>query len=305
MLYIKTVPVIIVLLLIMFAGRLPAETHEQEENISLVIRLHTYSTTMTGQSRSVIESIIDVMESKTGLNISVEYINPMDEILEKVAAGEIDFILTIDTELALKLLYEYDFDTSVTFEIFGTPSMNCLFAREESNIESIDDLKQSGALTYQSMLDYFYLRELVGEPPELFFGTLKVFNDPQSGIYALAFEETDAIFIDVNNVNYFKIVNPGPIKNIKQIECFEVGVNTFLFHSRDVPPEIVDKSTDFLMRLKQFDEFKQYRSMINLMDLKVKRITKKDFEKLQVLYEKGKEKGWDKDYESWIKYVKK
>lgn len=279
-----------------------AENPADGRTYKLVVNL-TQSSGMDSQARSIANTYTEALRNKTAINMDVVFMNDEKEIIREVESNNVDFVMSYNLDLPLKLLFEYDFDTRITFEVFGHPPTACIYTKKYNPASSIEDLEGMKLMTYGILGEYYRLRFLVGRPPEDFFDPLLPFPEALSGIFALAFDKSDAIYADTRNIDLLEKTNPGPVKDIKVIACQEDYLNPFFFHSKDVPPDVLKEVIDFTVNVHNIEDFKNYRPLMKMMDFEWKKVSKKDFEQFYLDLKKADEEGWNEDFEMWIRYT--
>jgi ABC-type phosphate/phosphonate transport system substrate-binding protein len=154
--------------------------------------------------------------------------------------------------------------------------------------------------------------------PEDFFGSVTVFNDDISKIYALAFGTMDAIHVSSVTLEMMKISDPGPAKLVRSISCVGDYYGTPIFASNKMPENVINllkqqfgyiaTHSKEAINDPEYVEYKpliqKFLPMLRKYKVRIISVTWDNYKSIMDVYNTAKRNGWDKDYELWKKYTK-
>jgi ABC-type phosphate/phosphonate transport system substrate-binding protein len=228
------------------------------------------------------------------------YYKNLDSFHDDIGTRKLDFVYT-NTEDDFLHATIYGYKPFATLSIFGKEKASyCLYVRNDSPITSLAGLDGKKLVTYPHMTAYILLRKLLQAPPETTFGEMTTTSDAFASVDALTSGSADAIFLLETNVDYFKQVNPAPVKKIKLLACAEPQYFMPLMVSPDVTEQMMKRMQTFFVGLNTNIVLKKYRPLMKQVRLKVIYVGEADYEPFFNLIESSMAQGWDKDFDTWI-----
>lgn len=235
-----------------------------------------------------------------GIQLSNIYYSELERFHDDIAMRKLDFIYA-NTEDDFLMGIMYGYKPLATFSIFGKDrAAHCLYVRGDSGIEDLAALAGKRIVTYPHLTSYSLLRKLLNAAPEQTFSALFTGSDAYAMLDTLVSGNADALFLVETNIDFFKQVNPGPVKQIKKIACSEPMHFMPMMAAPEVPADMLDRFDAFYQDLFKNESLKKYRPFLQQVDLKVFRVTDKDYEPFMALYEYSLEQNWDKNHEAWL-----
>ncbi len=281
--------------------------HAEADKDKYVLALNVKSNAgMDGQTRVVFTDVAKIFSRESGRNLVVKFYTDTNELMSDIRKKSVDMLFFSDMQVNYNLIKQKKMTPFISMKLFGKEGHRaCLYAKKKNNYKNINDLKGKRVITYRDSLDAYYtLRKLTkGTPPENVF-SLKTSPNAFSMIYALGLDDADAIYINEFNVEYFKMTNPGPVKDIAQIACSEAVPNWAVMKSPDLPDDFARALQSFMINAPRNEALKQYRPMMKQVAMSYNIVTAENFKSLVALIDEGKKLGWDKDYETWMRYQK-
>ncbi len=251
---------------------------------------------------AMFNDLVKVFEKKE--NIKCDVIPYSDEklFLSDIRKGRLDFAMSMRVDGIYDVLKSGKMKPIFQFETFGEERYRyCLYVKKSRNMRTLADIKGLRLASYEDMIPYFYLREITKVPPEDYF-VMKMSPNPSSSIYALGLGDADVLFTIDFNLEYFRLTNPGPVKDLVSIACSDSIPRVPFFASVKVNPAVAEKIFTYTAGIDKEEELKKYRPLVKMMKSKPTRVTTRDYAGLMAMYETGVKKGWDKDFRAWLKY---
>ncbi len=284
-----------------FATAAADAAQEKEEALRFGMRLNT-SAGIDAQNKTILSDIAKMFGDKKGIRIEMKYYLNSDEFMADINNNRIDIAVTTESMILYNIIKSNKMKPFLSAELFGKQSIRgCVFVKKEKGFKSLDDLKNMRMLTYKTMDAYFALRKLVGSAPENLF-RLRTGTNASSMIYAIGLDDTDSIYITETNVEFFKKSNPGPVKGLTAIACGDaIRIFPVLISPR-VPDATVHDIQDFIVNMADDEELKKYTPLMKQMKMSFIPAAKEDYKPLIDLVDEGKKKGWEKDFDMWLRY---
>ncbi len=264
------------------------------------------STEMDAQNKSIYTDIVGAFVKTRGVRINMKWYRDNSEFLKDIDRGALDFFYTGSSELNFKHLKGDEFTPIAQPALMNASgSTGCLYTVKASGHKSVPELKNKKAILGGDILTYTQLRILLKERPDTFFGPVTISPNGFSSIYSLALSEDSVAFITNVEVSFLKMNNPGPVKKISQIACAEKIPFPPIMASKRVPADIKSKLSSFLLNAGKEDSLKKFRPLMKTYKMDFRPVKKEQYDILIGLYDKAIKNGWDKDYEYWIKTVRR
>jgi ABC-type phosphate/phosphonate transport system substrate-binding protein len=260
---------------------------------------------LDAQFTTIVSDIAKAFNLNNEEQLKVVIFNDDKKFMEAADKDELDFIYTISFDTLNSILERNIYSPFVATALFGATEENyCVYIKKDNPAKDINGLRKGQAMITGTAFDYYLLRDIVGENPDNIFSQIIMSPNNMSNIYSLAMDDSEvATALDVV-INTLKQANPGPTKKIRIFACRPISHLMPFLRSKRVPMELVDRITMFLNAAPNNKALKNYQWLMKTYKLKFIPVTYKDYEPLTKLYGDARKKGWDKDYEHWIKYAK-
>ncbi len=258
-----------------------------------------------GETKMIFEKCASIISQKYDFNIKTINLKDDAEWNEQTKNKALDFTgAHRNADPIINAMMRYGYKPFVSYKVFGIDQLRlCVFTDKKSSYKSLSDLKGKKILISPNRHDYYLLRDMLPEKPETFFGFLRADPNFSSFFYSLSLGTTDAIFNLETMYEFFKASNPGSVKNAMVIGCSKHYPPLFLMHSPNVPEKVVKVITDILKNAEKDEAFKEYRPLMKTTKLKFFPVELKDYKPILDLYENAEKKGWDKDYDKWLRML--
>jgi len=264
------------------------------------------SSAHAGQVKELMTRGASVLKRKYDLSMKLAVYNDDKTFLEMLKKRQLDFIYAWNVDLNIFAVRKAGYTPIVGLSVFdnGGNDELCLYSRNESKIDRIEDLKDKKALICGVTIDYYSLRKLLGVNPADYFINLKTRKDMSSCLsmfYPLSLGEADTAFVSSTTYKMYKINNPGAIKDIKATACAKPKMGFFILASKNVPPEVISKFKSIMESYHKEKEIKDVAPLIKMTKARMFPVTIEDYRGLFDLYAEAEKKGWDKEFERLLK----
>ena len=240
-----------------------------------------------------------------------EQINEINRKLDLFSIYYSDSLWKYSNDKYYSPIAAFSIGKSDTFKI-------CLYVKKNSPFKEASDLKGAKLGISSDDFSYFTLRKMAPAKPEDYFGSVTVFNDDISKIYALAFGTMDVVNTTDGSLWMMKITDPGPAKLVRPISCVGDYYSAPLFVSKKVPEDVVrllKQQAEYIlmhpMETLKNPEYVAYKPVLQkylpiIQKYKTRFIwvTADNYKSVMDIYKTAKKNGWDKEYELWKKYTK-
>lgn len=253
-------------------------------------------------TRDVIRSLADEL----GFGVELKYYLDDDVLRKDIREESIDFFWHFNYYFLAEYLKSEKYRPFLSFGAFKSKYLQmCFFVKKDSAYSDIESLRGADGITYVFDYEYYILRRFLGESPEDFFGSIKAAPDGVSILYSLGMDVADTAFGYSFYEDFMKITNPGPITDIKRLECTEKMRYSPVFYStKRVSAETLDILNKTMMNFKKDPAFKRYLPLITSFGMGPVAVEAADYQYILDIYAEAGEKGWDRDFERWEKMVK-
>lgn len=246
---------------------------------------------------SAIKTILKTYEKETGTKITVSTVIDKDGYTRAVRSGKPDFlqIFVINPEDNTQFGYK----TFLSVKMYGEEvPKSCLYVSKTSGINTPVQLKNKTILLPKSNLSYFAIRTKLNQKLETFFKKISFKKDDSSAIYALALGQIDAAIVKHAMVRFLEFSNPGPVRKIKPLFCFEDGGWFTLSNHPRVPASEINRLVRFAAQLgkNKNPALLSIKTLMNKLQLQFIPESHSSFmatsKRFQSLIKIGKAKGW-------------
>ncbi len=256
------------------------------------------------QYKAMFGGIAKIYSVSHSIEIEPRWYGSDGEFVAAIKKREPDAIFLYSYDQLAEIKQKYGYSVFLTLISFGRPKPKaCIYVRKDNPAKTIADLRGVSMATYNFKCEYFLLRDLIGNRPEEFFGSLKPLANGVSTIYSLAMGESDTSFTYDITYEMMKKSNPGPVKKIRELACTKPFGSFPMLISPDAPPETTRVFEDFLFNVHKDAAYKQYWPLFNLYKLRFVPSTDADFQPIFDLFKKANAKNWAKDFVKWIRYT--
>ncbi len=232
------------------------------------------------------------------------YYNDLESFHNDIGTRKLDFIYS-NTENDFLHATIYGYKPFAALSIFGKEKAGyCLYVKNDSPINSISGLAGKKLVTYPHITAYITLRKLMQTAPENTFAEMLTTSDAFASVDALATGAADAVFLLETNIDYFKQVNPGPVKNIKKLSCSDPQYFMPLMVSPEVSDQMIKRMENFFAGLQTNIALKKYKPLMKQVGFKIMYVKEDNYEPFLKLYEEAMAQNWDKDYDAWVAKAK-
>jgi len=259
---------------------------------------------LDAQYRVMFKDLLDAFSAEEKIKFELIAYSEQDEFMADVKNGRLDFAMSIRMDPVYLMSKSGLMKPLFTITSFGKHTFRyCIYAKKGEQEKKTPALKGLKMATYEDMSAYYYLRKITHVQPEEFF-EMSTSPNASSAVYMLGLDDTDSIFLADFNIEYFKLTNPGPVKNIVEVECSPEIPNVPMFVSKKTPPEIAEKVVDYCMKMDKLEALKKYRPLFRMIRARAQPVSEKDYAPLVAVYDEARKAGWNKGYDKWIKYQK-
>ncbi len=276
-------------------------TAVQGKKKQLIYAVMMDASSNAGQLKALYEKAVKTVSAHSDFDLIYKGVNNEKEFMEGIRTGKFDFVYSWRHDTMLTAIEKYDYTPFLSYSAFGVKSESqCLFVKKDSPAKDLNDLKGKSALIIDDYYSYVSIRKILGARPEDFFGVLKANPKFFSFFYSLSLGEEDVIQATPETVEFYRMNNPGPVKNIKKIVC---GIETPMLYVLRSPKTLdseARKVVEMMVGAPKDEEYKEYRPLMRTSKLKFIPVTIKDFKPLFDLMAEARKKGWEKDYRKWL-----
>ncbi len=267
-----------------------------------VVGMRMDSSAFAGQAKAIAEKTTKKVSEITDYSFKFIYFTDDDSFMEAVKKNKLDFISSWNLNLLIPAVRKYGYQPFISYEVFGEKlEKNCYYVKKDSTARGIKDLKGRKAMVSDTFYDYYIMRSLLGgERPEFYFGVLKATKSFSSIFYSLSLDEAEVVFASESLYNFYKLNNPGPVKNIRSIVCNDGFARYFLLNAKKTPAPVVKEIQGVLLNAMRDESFKEFRPVLRTTKMVFYPVTAADFKPLYNLIDEAAKKGWERDYTKWL-----
>ncbi len=278
--------------------RLPVSAEQKTYTIGVQFEPKSFG----GETKMIFEKCASIISRKYDFNIKTVNLKDDADWDEQMKNRKLDFTGAYrNADPIIKAIKRYGYKPFVSYRMFGVDQLGlCVFTDRKSPYKSLNDLKKGKLLLNSNKHDYYLLRDMLSEKPEVFFNFLKADPNMASYFYSLSLGTTDAVFNLETMYEFYKATNPGAVKDAVMIGCSKRYPALFITHSPNVPEKVVKVIVDILKNAEKDESFKEYRPLMRTTKLKFFPVELKDYKPILDLYESAEKKGWDKDFDRWL-----
>ncbi len=257
---------------------------------------------MDSQFKTLFSDLVKALNENENTNVRLVLYSDEKVFLNDIKSGKLDFAMTSVFDSVYSILIGGRMKPMVNCSLFGRNKLKyCIYVKKDGKIKTAADLKGAKVATYDELAAYLLLKKMMHVSPKNEYN-LRTIPNASSAIYALSLDDIDAAFIVDENIDYFKMTNPGPVKNITPLLCSEDIPTAPLFQSPKVPDDMVGRITKFFMNSDREESMKRYRPLMKMIKFKVVPVSEKDFDSLKKLYGEKKKDGAESDFIKWRRY---
>lgn len=260
---------------------------------------------------SFLKTIAAVFEKSNPEKIEIRAMLNKAEYLKAVASGNLDIIAAKDAMPGRA--GEGKYRAFIYTPLYGeTLPKRCLYVNTKSSAAELKDLKGKSLTISSSKNSYYALRKLLGGvDPNTWFGVHARLKDNASGVYAAAMEQTDVVAIKAAAVRFMATTNPGPVKKLKPIICFNDDVWLgAAYNPKRVRFDFIQRFQTFTAGLSKNPDpsIRRFLPFFRQTGLAVQPLKHEEavaiYRQLSDLEKEAKAKGWAKDYTRWLNLMK-
>jgi len=256
------------------------------------------------QNREIILEALSVFGKREKLIFSPKLFYDKNEYIKTLRDGKLDMAFGPDYDSYIAAM-KSGYKPFLSLSMFGREEIRtCIYARNESGFKDIGDLKGKSIMTYLEATAYLYLKKRLGTPPEDYFSKVRTTPHGLSALYALSMKDTDTVFVQDSNFYFMKLMNPGPVKDVKEIWCTDSIPLRPVLHNKDVPEKLAAELVKFMNDIGRDEGFKKYWPLIKQFNVKIKTVKKQDYDPQIKLFDEAEKKGWMKEYKAWAENAK-
>ena len=202
-------------------------------------------------------------------------------------------------EEMVRLIRDHGYTPVLNYTVGGLArNRECLYARKESGIKTVKDLRGHSLGIDQGPFAHSLLRSMLRERPDTFFKSIEETTTGLEAVYMISLKEVDAVFVTDQIIWFLKHNNPGAMRGLEQIACSPEY--TFLpLLGRNVKPGFDTQLLSLLHKVQKGQALSQYHNIIKIQKLAFVTVKRKDFQWDIDFYTKAEKDGWVKDYERW------
>ncbi len=261
------------------------------------------SNDLDAQFKTIITEVARAFSARNDEKIEVKWFNDKASFYEALKKNELDIVFLYSFDHVYDMTKNYGMEYMFTTSMFDAEKIKmCLFVKKSRPEKRLGELKGLTAATYNDGFEYALLRDLVGEAPETFFKSISPSPNGISLAYSLALDNVQASFINDSVVNFLRVNNPGPVKDIRSVGCtVSFPLLPFLASNR-VPDDMRKRLTEFVGGMHKYEELKKYKAPMKMYGMKFVPVDANDYGPAMKIYEKALKNGWLKDFDKWVKY---
>ncbi len=232
------------------------------------------------------------------------FYNNIESFQGDIGTRKLDFIYA-NSEDDFLLATIYGYKPLATISIFDKEKASeCLYVKKDSAINGVADLAGKKLSTYPYQTAYTLLRKIMNAAPEKTLSEMLTSTDAYASVDALASGKVDAIFLMETNIDYFELMNPAPVKNIRKLACAEPLHFMPLMASPNISEELMKKMEAFSVSLNNNEVLDKYKPLMKQVKFKVIPVSETDYKPFFDLYDFTLAEGWDKDFDTWVASAK-
>lgn len=273
----------------------------------LVVGLALMNALGTNQEAGLIgllKDTIAVFNARAHYNLEVKVFLNQDEYYRAINEGNLAIALSQFVLNSKTGGLGYNIFMQVTMLGQNYPE-ECVYVRKDDPATKLSELRGRVVSAQDQDLVYYILRNLIGEPPEVFFRTPRLLKDDTSGLYALALKTVSVLVAKKTVVKFLEMTNPGPVKNLREIACFKGGLWGGLAINKKADPTFTKAFTSFLINMAK-DPDPKVRRLQPLFKSVNARVTavqdaefRREWDKFLQIIKTSENKGWRKGYSTW------
>jgi ABC-type phosphate/phosphonate transport system substrate-binding protein len=276
----------------------------EKKPYSFGFRASGTSTNQAAQYKLMSEDVFKAISQRMGIEIKTFWFNIDDEFTKTVDKKGMDIIWNFNADMIYTMLKQNDYKPFMAASSLGYMKTTkwCAYVNKDSNIKSVMNAKNRKLGFVDSKFDYFLTYKIVGSRPEDFFGSIEAIPNGESVIYALSLGKLDVVAVAEFDKKLMEMTNPGAVKNIRELSCVTLSMPPAPFmRLKTMPDADAIKIVDILKNWRMDKAFSKYRALLEAIKAKFIPVTEKDYAPFIKFYDDCIKKGWDKDYQRWIK----
>ena len=269
--------------------------------------------------KPIFNDLSDPFYKKNSIRIKPVYYTDVLKFESDIRNKKLDAFSSPYSDSVWKYINDKSYSPFATFGAFESDTVKyCIYVKKNSPYKEPGDLKGTKLGISTDAFSYFTLRKMVAAPPEDYFGSVTIFNDDISKIYAVAFGTMDAIHVSDRVLWQMKITDPGPAKLVRPISCVGDYYYPPLFRSNNSPDVVVNllkqqfgyilSHPKEAMNDPEYADYKpviqKYLPIIKKYKIRIISVTADDYKNVIEIFKTAKKSGWDKDYAQWKKFTK-
>ncbi len=283
----------------------------QTKNKSDTAKTHTFGIYLgnsnaagqsAGQIKMIAEKFCKVLAERHGQIIEVAYYLSPKEVEAAAGKHKIDIFMTVDANVIQSAVQKSGYIPLAGYSMFEKNDQICIYAQSQNARNGIAGLRNKKILLRKNSYDFFALRDMVKDNPNAYFSTANGSGKFGSLFYLLSLGEADAVLSTTWTMDFFKISNPGPVKDVKPVACERNLNNIILLKRKGLDPEFVKKAMELLLTFHKDTAFKEFRSIGSMTKFRYIPIDEADSKAFFDFLEMARKKGWHEEYESWLAY---
>lgn len=255
---------------------------------------------LDSQYKNIFEEVTPELSKRLGVDLQFKLFSDEGKFLEAAKKGELSIAYSMDPGVMITLMAKNGFVPFATYTMYGKKKMRwCVYTSKTGPYKSVGDLKGARMLfSPKSPYLYMKLQNAAGQSPMEFFH-LKSGEGPSSNIYALSLGETDAVFGSSQIYDYFKMINPGPVKNLQETYCSDELYSPPMVRAKNMPLDVIAKLVEILITCHKDKMFKKYQPLMNMAKMRFIPIAPEDYAAELALYAEIEKKGISREYRQW------
>ncbi len=266
----------------------------------------------TGQSKgtnaqihTLLKEATEAIKKEMGLEFNYQMADTLEDFLKAMGEGKVDVGYSLNYAPYLKAVDDKSHRPVLSAGFYKMKQEHmCLYVGKDSPYKSLEDLKAANMTTYKGEMAYYMLRELTrGGNPAGYFKALKLAPNGFSTAFSVAMGETDAGFIATSTMRHMQEINPFTKTKVRKLDCWGPTGLRPLFVKNNVPTNITDRLTQLLANWKQEPSLERLKPLLRKTGLVVFKVTPESYQWLVDIRRKGRDKGWLKDYTSFLLQV--
>lgn len=239
---------------------------------------------------------------RTGLSVKYLLFKDLQAYYGALQSGQVDITFSVAESVFLRASETGRYTPVAAYEVFGQPRHQyCLHVPADSPVKNVKELKGKTVITYEDEWSYLQLTDLVGERPEQFFGRMDITPGGTSSAYGLSLKQTDAALISTAATLLMKVMNPGPLKKIRQLACGPAFPLPPLMVKKTLSQTLVKESREELLSVRGNPAYASVQPLLARLNLRFKPVNPKDYVAMLNRFAQARKSGALAHYSQWIK----